>query len=101
MDKQEHGKRLASAMAAKRHGRQVIADLTGRDVRTVTNWTRGKTMPSEVELILLREFLGPYDLPGDPVEIAVRGSELDEYRQYEVIGFYKKHLQQQRAQEAG
>lgn len=101
MDKQEHGKRLASAMAAKRHGRQVIADLTGRDVRTVTNWTRGKTMPSEVELILLREFLGPYDLPGDPVEIAVRGSELSEWRQDSVLSFYKRNLHEQRAEEAG
>lgn len=101
MDKQEHGRRLAAAMAAKRYGRQVIADVTGRDVRTVTNWTRGKTEPSAAEKILLRRLLGQYDHPGDPVEVAVRSSELVEWRQDSVLSHYKRNLHEQRAQEAG
>lgn len=101
MEKDAHGKALAAAMARRRFGREVIADATGRDVRTVTNWTRGKTMPSLAERELLRQLLGPYDDPGDPVEVAVRSSELTEDRQYDVIGYYKKRLREQREAQAG
>src|SRR5690242_1608630 len=69
VDKTEHGRLLTEAMAAKRMGRQVVADATGVRVRTVTNWTSGSTMPSEVERLALRRLLGDdYDRPGDAVE---------------------------------
>lgn len=96
MDKAEHGKRLATAMAAKRYGRQVIADATGRDVRTVTNWTHGKTLPSEAERIVLRRILGEYDAPGDPVELAIMASDLTEDRQLSALSAYKRLLREQR-----
>lgn len=101
MDKQEHGRRLAAAMAAKRYGREVIADATRRDVRTVTNWKRGKTMPSDAERHILRQLLGDYDNPGDPVEVAIRSSELVDYRQNRVLAVYQENLHQQRAEAAG
>lgn len=95
MDKQEHGRRLKSAMSLKGLGREAIADQAGVTVRTVTNWTRGETMPSELERAKVRELVGNYDSAGDPVEAAVRGSRLTEDRQYVVLGVYKRELRQQ------
>jgi transcriptional regulator with XRE-family HTH domain len=100
MDKAEHGKRLAAAMAARRKGRQEVADVTGRGVRTITNWTAGETMPSDTERAALRRLLGDYDNPGDPVEVAVRSSALMEWRQDAVLSVYKRNLHEQRAEEA-
>lgn len=88
-------------MAAKRYDRQVIADATGVNPRTVTNWTSGATMPSGVEREALRRLLGEYDSQGDPVEVAVRGSELAEWRQDLVLSHYKRNLHEQRAEAAG
>lgn len=101
MDKQEHGKRLAAAMAARSLDRQAIADATGRGVRTVTNWTSGAHMPSDMERAVLRRLLGDYDNPGDPVEVAVRQSGLHEWRQDAVLSTYKRNLHEQRGEVAG
>lgn len=95
MDKALHGSKLAAAMAAKRYDRTVIADATGRDVRTVTNWTTGKTMPSPAERAILRDILGEYDNPGDPVEVAILASALTEDRRYMLLGTYKRLLREQ------
>jgi transcriptional regulator with XRE-family HTH domain len=95
MDKQEHGSRLAAAMAGKGDLREVVADATGRDVRTVTNWTRGKTMPSAIERGVLRRLYPGYDEPGDPVEVAIMHSELTDDRRHTVIGAYKRLLREQ------
>lgn len=100
MDKQEHGRRLKSAMASRRYDRQVIADATGVQPRTVTNWTSGATMPSSTERAALRALLGEYDALGDQVEVAVRSSELHEWRQDAVLSFYKRNLHEQRGEEA-
>jgi hypothetical protein len=96
MDKIEHGLRLKQAMARTGRDRTVVADSIGVGTRTVTNWTSGATMPSDRERAALRKLFGDYDNPGDPVEIAIRSSELAEWRQDTVIGFYKKHLAEQR-----
>ena len=95
MDKQEHGRRLKSAMGLRGLSRDSIADVTGASARTVTNWTRGATMPSDGDRALLRAVLGSYDTEGDPVEAAVRASRLTEDRQYGVIGYYKRQLREQ------
>lgn len=95
MDKQEHGRRLKGAMSLRSLGREAISDATGVSARTVTNWTRGATMPSEGERAVLRALLGAYDTEGDPVEAAVRSSRLTEDRQYGVIGYYKRQLREQ------
>lgn len=101
MDKRTHGLRLKAAMAANGIGRQAIAEATAVKVRTVTNWTSGATMPTERELVTLRKLLGPYDSMGDPVEVAIRASDLDEWRQDAVLSFYKRNLHEQRAEAAG
>lgn len=98
LSKEEHGRRLKTAMAAKGLERQVIADATEQQVRTVTNWTSGATMPSEAARIVLRRMLGEYDTPGDPVESALRQSELIEWRRGAVLAEYQRHLYEQRTQ---
>ena len=95
MEKEEHGRRLRSAMASRGLDRQAVADATGVKVRTVTNWTTARTMPSDGDLVKLRRLLGDYDEPGDPVEIAVKSSRLTEDRQYVVLGVYKRELREQ------
>jgi transcriptional regulator with XRE-family HTH domain len=96
MEKEDHGKALAAVMARKGLSRQDVADVAGVNVRTVTNWTTGKTMPSRAERETLRRYLGVYDdTEGDPVERAVRASRLTEDRQYAVLGVYKRELREQ------
>jgi transcriptional regulator with XRE-family HTH domain len=101
MDKVQHGLRLKAAMAAQRLGREDIATAADVKVRTVTNWTSGATMPSDRERAVLRRVLGDYDNPGDPVEVALRGSELHEWRQDAVLSTYKRHLHEQREERVG
>lgn len=100
MDKPEHGARLKKAMGERGIGRQALADLTGVKPRTVTNWTSGSTMPSDKERATLREILPGYDTLGDPVERAVRASELHDWRQDAVLSTYKRNLHEQRAEAA-
>lgn len=95
MDKVDHGLRLKAAIAARGSNRQEVADYAGVDKRTVTNWTSGKTMPSDTERATLRRLFPGYDDPGDAVEVAIRHSELSEWRQDTVVGFYKRHLSEQ------
>lgn len=95
MDKQEHGRRLKGAMSLRGLGRDAVADAANVSARTVTNWTSGATMPSELERALMRQLLGNYDSEGDPVEAAVRASRLTEDRQYAVLGTYKRQLREQ------
>lgn len=97
MDKQEHGQRLKAAMASRGLGRERIAGLLDVATRTVTNWTSGKTMPSDAERVKLRETLGPYDSPGDPVEVALSQSELIDWRRDEVRATYRRNLHEQRS----
>lgn len=101
MDKAEHGKRLRTAMAAQGKMRADISLATGVKSRTVTNWTTGHTMPSERERLALRSLLGPYDSTGDPVELAVRGSDLVEWRQDAVMSVYRRNLSEQREGQVG
>lgn len=101
MDKQEHAAALARAVGASGLSRKEIADVVGRGVRTVSNWTSetSPTMPTEHEKTLLRRLLGPYDAAGDPVELAIRSSPLVTFRQTKVIGYYQEQLHEQRLQE--
>ena len=101
MDKAEHGRRLKVAMSRAAKDRQAIADALGVGPRTVTNWTSGATMPTPAQRDILRRILGRYDDEGDPVEVAVRGSELVEWRQDAVVSFYKRNLHEQREEATG
>lgn len=98
MEKEEHARLLRQAMSEVGLSRQGLADATGKAYRSVGNWISETTttMPSDQDRVLLRKILGPYDQPGDPVEKAIQRSELTDDRQYEVIGFYKRKLREQR-----
>jgi transcriptional regulator with XRE-family HTH domain len=100
MDKAEHGNRLRQAMTARGVGRVALADAMGVDVKTVTNWRGGRTLPSEADRVRLRQLLGAYDTAGDPVEVAIRSSSLVDWRQDAVMSFYKRNLAEQRAEAA-
>lgn len=98
MEKEEHARLLRQAMSEVGLSRQGLADATGKGYRAVGNWISEKTttMPSDADRALLRSVLGRYDQPGDPVEKAIQRSSLTDDRQYEVIGFYKRKLREQR-----
>lgn len=98
MDKAAHGLALKRAMASRGLDRQTVADAAGVQVRTVTNWTTGATMPSLTERMALERLFGDYAAGGDPVEVAIRASTLDEWRQDAVLSFYKRNLHEQRAE---
>jgi transcriptional regulator with XRE-family HTH domain len=100
-EKQAHGRRLVTAMARKPISNQTLADLLEVDPKTIGNWRNGRTMPSPEQLVRLEKALGPYNVEGDPVEVAVRQSELHDWRQDDVLSTYKRHLHEQRREVAG
>ncbi len=85
-------------MTARSISRTALADALDVDVKTVTNWRGGKTMPSDTDRARLRELLGVYDFAGDQVEVALRSSDLVEWRQDAVLSFYKRNLHEQRTE---
>jgi hypothetical protein len=69
--------------------------------RTITNWTSGTTMPDDIDREKLRNFFPGYDAEGDPVEVAIRSSDLQDWRQDAVLSFYKRNLHEQRSEQVG
>lgn len=100
MDKVEHGNLLRRAIAAQGLDRQTVADAVGVSVRSITNWTTGANMPPERARAALVRLLGDYAAAGDPVEAAVRGSELVQWRQNAVITEYQRHVYEQQREAA-
>lgn len=96
---------IAEAEVERGHGvvRQEIMAATGKSYRAVGYWTSPTSpkMPSAADRAHLRKILGPYDAAGDPVEVAIRRSELAAWRQTDVIGTYQRHLHEQRREVAG
>lgn len=104
MEKAEHARRLRAAIATSdRWDRQALADYLGRSYRTVSNWvSETKPMlPSDQDRGKLRALFPGYDQLGDPVEVALRQSELHEWRQDAVLSVYKRNLHEQREERAG
>lgn len=101
MDGGDFGRRLQAARKNKGFRTQeALGDAVGVSGRMVRHYEAGRMPPPDV-LARLRETLGDFDAAGDPVETAIRMSELDDWRQDTVVGFYKKHLQEQRQSRAG
>lgn len=100
-EKRAHGRRLVLAMAEKPIDNQTLADLLDVDPKTIGNWRAGRTMPAPEQLVRLERALGSYNTEGDSVEVAVRRSELQQWRQNLVIGEYQRHLYEQRREVAG
>lgn len=102
MEKDEHARLLARAIRVRGLDRSTVANYANVKPRTVTNWTSGTTFPSERERDRLRSLLGPYDSEGDAVEVAVRMSGLEPFRQTRVILAYQEQLyEQERANRTG
>lgn len=103
VDKTDHAQLLRDALARAGLDKDDLALKLGVSARTVNNWTSrtSPTLPSEKDRGRLRSELGRYDMPGDPVEVAVRSSQLVEWRQDAVISEYKRHLYQQREERTG
>lgn len=95
MDKPEHAERLRAAIARRGLDRKDVAAVVGVNVRTVTNWTTGKTLPEPAEREALRKLFPSYDDPGDFVVVAIMGSELTEDRRYALVATYKRLLREQ------
>lgn len=96
MDEPTFGERLAAARRLKGFRTQeALADLIGVSSRTIRNYETGKTKPDAGTLEALQKALGAFDRSGDPVEVAVRQSQLIEWRQDAVVSFYKRNLAEQ------
>lgn len=96
MNEDTYGARLQ--IARKRAGyktQQQLADIVGVSGKTIRNYETGKTAPDVAMRDKLRRLLGNFDAEGDQVEAAIRNSELVEWRQDTVVGFYKRNLAEQ------
>lgn len=99
MDREEQArqaKSLRRAMAVAGLTNHDLATALGVSPRTITNWrdTSG-TMPNEAYQESLRQLLPGYGDEGDPVEVALARTELDPWRQTDVLAVYKRHLHEQ------
>lgn len=91
------GQRLQAARkAAGFRTQESLGDAIGVSGKTIRNYEGGKTHPDAGTLARLRRLLGEFDVQGDPVEVAVRQSELIEWRQDAVLSTYKRNLHEQR-----
>jgi transcriptional regulator with XRE-family HTH domain len=91
------GKRLQAARKANGYRTQeALGEIIGVSGKTIRNWETDRHRPDPGAVIALRKLLGNFDVQGDPVEVAVRQSELTEDRQYDVIGYYKRQVREQR-----
>lgn len=98
--KRRHGQQLVEAMAVAGADRESVADATGRDVKTVTNWRSGKTLPDHRDRTVLRQLFPGYDEDGSPFERALGRSALPAWRRQAVLSEYERHLHEQAAEDA-
>lgn len=97
----EYGKQLRAARrAAGYRTQEELADAIGRSQKMVQHYEAGRYLTPDVRALLER-VLGPFATAGDPVEVALDRSELDDWRASDVKTLYKRHLQEQRREEAG
>lgn len=78
-----------------------LGDLVGRDAKSIRNYETNKHRPPPDVLDALRNALGAFDAEGDPVEVALRQSELIKWRQDEVLSVYERNLHEQRKEATG
>ena len=96
------GQRLQAARkAAGYRTQEALGDAIGVSGKTIRNYEGSRTRPDAGTLVNLRRLLGEFDVQGDPVEVAVRQSELIEWRQDAVLSTYKRNLHEQREERAG
>ena len=96
------GQRLAAARrVAGYKTQQSLADAIGVSARTIRNYEGDRHRPDAATLAALTKLVGEFaDDPGDPVEVAIRRSELQPHRQSRLIAVYQEQLYEQRREEA-
>lgn len=101
--KKWHAKRLREAIGGDPERRRLVSTATGKTYRAVGYWISetSPTMPSDKDRAAIREVLGHYDHDGDLVERTIFASELTDDRAYDVVGYYKKRLREQRESSPG
>lgn len=101
MDDEEYGRRLREAR--RRAGfktQEMLGDRIGRSSKMVRNYEAGKHLTPEIKAAL-EEVLGEFADEGDPVERAIRHSQLIKWRQDDLVSKYEKHVYDQSREEAG
>lgn len=90
----EHAVALRRAMAVAGLNNGDVATALGVSTRTVVNWTSRSdpTMPSEAIQEQLGKLLPGYADLGDPVEVAIRNSELPPHERTALIAEYQRRL---------
>lgn len=102
------GERIKRLREAQRWTQEMLADRLGVSTKTVGNWERGRNDPRSSVGALRQVFGRAFDAGAqfedaatDPVEAALRASELIEWRQDAVLSVYKRNLHEQREERAG
>lgn len=89
------GQRIKRLREERRWSQRTLGDLLGVTSKTISNWERDQHIPRASIGALEKAFRQPLE-SADPVESAVRNSELTEDRQTTVLGFYQRLLREQR-----
>lgn len=99
----ELGKRIKRLREQRRWTQEQVGDALGVHPKTVSNWESGRNVPRS-SLGALEKLFGDALTADseilDPVEAAIRASELHEWRQDRVLSEYKRNLHEQRAEAA-
>jgi ribosome-binding protein aMBF1 (putative translation factor) len=97
----DYGRAVRAARKSKGMRTQAeLGDVIGRSGKMVQHYEAGRYLTPEVRALLekaLGDALGP---TGDAVEAALDRSELNEWRASDVKTLYKRHLHDQRREEA-
>jgi transcriptional regulator with XRE-family HTH domain len=95
------GQRIKRMREERHWSQEVLADYLGVSARAVGNWENDKNQPRSRLGALEKVFKESLeDRSGDPVEAAIRATELTEWRQDAVLSFYKRNLYEQREEQA-
>lgn len=98
---QEYGRQLRAARrAAGYRTQEELADAIGRSQKMVQHYEAGKHLTPDVRASLER-VLGQFAVTGDPVEVALDRSGLEDWRASDVKTLYKRHWLEQRREETG
>lgn len=97
MTETSFGKRLQAARkSAGFRTQEALGDALGVSGRTVRNWEGDAYLVPVEHRDALAKLVGNVFAEGDPVEVAIANSELDDWRQDAVRSVYRKNLAEQR-----
>lgn len=101
------GERIRRLRESRRWTQDHMAELLAVSAKTVSNWESGRNSPRN-SMGALRELFGdaldggaPAEETGDAVEVAIKQSELIDWRQDEVRSVYRRNLHEQRGEVKG